>query len=173
MGEYAANGAMPSLISAATPLEASASFDLSRGLSVGGWASYAPGLQSEDGCVPLGGPHSEGCSVKSWGFGALGEYRLDLGGFEPFVGLRAGLSWLGLRSPTEKWGYRGWEAGLQGGADRKFSERFSLGAFIGLNLGQYVWRYYGFDSSPTEVRTVAETALHEWVSFGFRGRFGY
>jgi hypothetical protein len=59
---------------------------------------------------------------------------------------------------------------LQAGADYKVMPNLGIGPFIIFGLGQYSsWSFSGPNLPPG--RSVQETALHGWLTFGLRGAY--
>jgi len=96
--------------------------------------------------------------------------------FAPWVGVSAGYEWLRYASATvagkeTEIGLRGFEAGVQLGADYRLGSSFAVGPFAAFSIGQ-------FQSSTTWVSGAGETAsdvadkgLHEWFQLGIKGSF--
>jgi len=183
MGEIAAGGDMKDLITGAVPMEVTGQFDVGPNASVGAYLGYAPGFLHKD-WKDLCDAADEICRIYAWGVGAVGEVRLgDAGGIRPFVGARAGFGWLTFREAVgegtnqlwAKAGFKGWEVGLQGGADVSVSEGASIGAFVGFTYGEYGTAYFKYSDSTSGTNRsfeIPDTAAHQWLTIGVRGTFG-
>jgi hypothetical protein len=105
-----------------------------------------------------------------------------LGIFEPWVGV--GISWerrilSGSNEPATF--IRVWESlsglqflNLQLGADYAESPRFSVGPYLGVSLGSYFFFSKEVNAEDQTLETsgnIPKAAVHEWVTFGVRGRF--
>ena len=94
----------------------------------------------------------------------LGSARID-----PWLGVGSGFEWLNLTATLNGLSgsaqYRGWEfINLQAGLDFALGSVLRLGPFVRFSMGQYT-TLSGSDGTTIDV---ANTALHEWLSFGVR-----
>jgi hypothetical protein len=181
MGDVASSVAMDEYIQRAIPLEVSLRAALAPQLTGGAYLNYAPGTLNDD--LDSSCPAGETCSIYTWGFGVMGEYALGApaeggGGFIPFIGARAGLSWMTLKEELDgdwaKAGFKGWEFGVQGGIDTPISETATIGGFVGLTVGQYNTVFVAFSDSSIgdDSMDITDTAMHQWLTIGVRGKFG-
>jgi hypothetical protein len=167
MGDVGGQIAMSDWQSSQIPLQLDAAFRVTKNFAVGMYASYAFGFVGngmDQECKDFG----VDCSASSRRVGAQVSYAFSPGQqWNPWAGAGAGYEWNTVNDGSEDFTFKGWEyLNLQGGADYKVSERFSAGPYVMLAIGKY-------DTAENEGRTVSvpDTAMHEWLSLGIRGKF--
>ena len=96
--------------------------------------------------------------------------------FAPWVGASVGYEWLRYASATvagkeTEVGVRGFEAGLQLGADYRLGSSFVAGPFAAFSVGQYRSRMTWVSGAGETSTDVADKGLHEWLQLGIKGSF--
>lgn len=178
MGDYAQDVPMDDFVAGVVPLEINARYAVVPDLDLGVYFGYGPAIKDSDLADACDASDVD-CSVYTWGFGVMGEYGFgEMGGFNPFVGARFGMSWFTWKtSDGSDWfkvGARGWEAGLQAGADKKLGEKFSLGGFLGFTFGQFGTEYVADSEEITDDSTdIEDKAMHQYLTLGVRGTFDF
>jgi hypothetical protein len=124
-----------------------------------------------------GCPSGADCSAHDIRLGLQAEYDLLAGqSIDPWLGLGVGYEWLGLsetaNGTTSSGNLSGFEfANLQGGVDFAVGDGVALGPFLSFSLGQY--STFHTEAQGVGVDIDVPKALHEWLAFGVRGRFGF
>ena len=132
--------------------------------------------------IPTGSacPTGASCSGSDVRVGLEAQYRfLAAPRLEPWIGVGAGYEWLHL---SESLGRESLDATLHGfelfnvqaGADYRLCKGISVGPFAALSVGEYTNESVSFssgDGSSSRSSTIDNTALHEWLTLGVRGRF--
>jgi outer membrane protein W len=96
--------------------------------------------------------------------------------FAPWVGASVGYEWLRYASATvagkeSEVGVRGFEAGLQLGADYRLGSSFAVGPFAAFSVGQYRSRMTWVSGAGETATDVADKGVHEWLQLGIKGSF--
>jgi len=113
------------------------------------------------------------CSAHDIRFGLQGQYHVSPAeSVDPWLGVGFGYEVLGfsqtVRGVESSGSFKGFEfLNLQGGADFKVADAFTVGPFLSFSLGQYSKVSSGDFSADIE-----QTALHQWLTFGAKGTFG-
>jgi hypothetical protein len=143
-------------------------------LFLGGYATLAPGGAGgtiADSC----NTNNISCNSVSSHAGFVTEYRFLPGhSVQPWLGYGFGYEWNTLHM-SDLSGHSasvqatGWEfAHIRGGVDLLAHSAVAFGLYMDVGIGQYDHVDQQGLSSPGG--DIAEKALHEWVSFGVRGR---
>lgn len=164
----------------AIPLEVSANFAVSSQTTVGLYGGYAlvqPDSAFADYCDAWGGT----CDEHLWRLGVKAEVEFPGQVIAPFVGASFGFEWDVLNESVPNYGndyretLRGWELGLELGADAWTGQASKLGAFVGLSVGEYNWYsrdgYINFIDDSGSGR-FSNRSMHSWFTVGLRGSFG-
>jgi hypothetical protein len=143
------------------PVELELSYKLTHAISAGVYAGYGYGS-------PASNVSDAVSSFTTWRLGVQGEVELGkVGPAVPFAGLRIG--YFTETANGKNGGNKsasGWEyLTLFGGADFEVAKGFAVGPFVSLAIGEYT-REDG--SIPSGDRT-----LHEWLTLGVRGSWGF
>jgi outer membrane protein W len=171
MGEFAKDSKMSDAVSGGIPLWLDLGYMVTPNLMVGLYAQYAY-LMVKD-C-----PDGATCSASDIRIGLQGQYHISPGeSMNPWVGLGVGYEMIGTKAEAGgaevKGNYSGLEfANIQGGADFKVGDSMAVGPFLSFSIGQY---------SKGEVTTPAGTfegditdkAMHQWLTLGVKGTFGF
>lgn len=172
------------------PLQLDASWRFSPAVSAGLYVSYGfgqAGSQLKTLCATQGASCDSPSTLR---YGVQGAYTFQTGGsFVPWLGLAAGIEQasFGVKNfvygvipgtpPTPlvadlKGTLRGWEAGLEGGADYRLSPALAVGPFASFSLGQYTVEDISLSGQGTVAGGGVDTPkTHEWLTLGVRGRF--
>jgi hypothetical protein len=172
MGDVGGSVAMSDWQSSNIPIQLDAMFRLNKNVAIGGYFSYAYGFvagEASDACDADGAD----CSARTMRLGAQVTYAFDgKKTWVPWLGAGIGYEWNKI---TEEVGgasadvtVKGWEyLNLQGGADYKVNQGFSIGPYLMFSIGKYgTMEVEGAGSGD-----INDTAMHEWLSFGVRGTF--
>ncbi len=156
--------AMPSQI----PLQFDAMYKFTPEWAAGVYLSYGFGQLSSneaDACDAAG----VSCSMSSVRFGVQGTYTFTQASptFVPWLG--AGFGYEGVSEKVAMSGVSasqdtsGWEfLNLQVGGDWKLTPGFAMGPYVMYSIGQY---------SSIGGTSISNTATHEWLNIGLRGKF--
>jgi hypothetical protein len=127
-----------------SPLQLDVGYRLDSRWQVGGYFGYGfvrVADQAKSAVAAQGATDIDGHALMR--VGVQGIYTLpSAAGFKPWLGLTAGYEWLRYASgqisgkETEV-GLRGFEAGVQVGADYRVGSAFSVGPFAAFNVGQF------------------------------------
>jgi hypothetical protein len=126
------------------------------------------------GCAP-----GDNCSAHDIRFGVQAQYHFSPAqSADPWLGLGFGYEILGTsetgggRTPGDG-SLTGLEfLNLQGGADFKLADAFSLGPFLSFSLGQYSSETAVGVNGQSQTSDINPKELHEWLTFGVKGTFG-
>jgi hypothetical protein len=129
------------------------------------------GLYGQYGFVQL--KDCDDCSSHDIRFGVQGQYHLSPAeSVDPWLGLGVGYEIISVSRTLQGTDFTVSDTGfeflnLQGGADFKLADAFTLGPFVSFSLGQYSNQSAGDESASIENK-----ALHEWLTIGAKGTFG-
>jgi len=167
MGDAVKDQKMSDGISGQVPLQLDVEYKVTPQLGVGVYGSYAFGMlasQAKDNFD----------SASAYALGIQASYELPkLKAITPWVGLGTGYEWATASFKSSAGGgslkYSGWEfARLEVGADYEVAKNFSTGLFVGYSLGQF--SNASFQGQSASVPSSDKT-LHEWFTFGIRGKY--
>jgi hypothetical protein len=165
------------------PIEVNGMFEVAPKMAVGAYLSYGFAKLDADvsDACDLG---DVDCSAHQWRLGVMGQLKLDevkgQMSFTPYVGANLGMEWgVYKRSATDydvKAWDRGWELGLEAGADMPVNPGLTMGAFVNLSFARY--GTVGVDSDiggatvddSTSIPSSAK-ATHGFFQIGVRGNF--
>jgi len=96
--------------------------------------------------------------------------------FAPWAGVSVGYEWLRYASATvsgkeSELGFRGFEAGVQVGADYRLGSSFRVGPFAAFNVGQFQSQMTWVSGAGETATDVAAKGVHEWLQLGIEGSF--
>jgi hypothetical protein len=150
------------------PIQLDALFRLSPQLALGAYASYGFAVTG-DVCDELGAD-CDGSGVTRVGLQAI--YTLaTTGTLAPWFGVGAGYEWNTLDDGFNDVTYKGWEyLNLQAGGDFRVGQQFWVGPYVMFSLGQYS-DVESEGVSGIFDEEIADEAMHQWLSFGLRGKF--
>lgn len=167
MGDVGASIAMSDFQSGHVPLQLDVAYRVTNNVAVGGYFSYAFGFVGDgmdQDCTDFG----VNCTASTTRAGAQVSYAFSPGQqWNPWAGAGIGYEWNTVDAGTDDFTFKGWEyLNLQGGFDYGVNEKFSAGPYVMLAIGQY-------DTAESGGRsvTVPDKSMHEWLSFGIRGKF--
>jgi hypothetical protein len=154
---------------AQVPLQVDALFRLSPQLALGGYFSYGFG-QTGDVCDFPGAD----CDGRVTRVGVQGIYTLaTTGSLAPWFGAGFGYEWNTIDDGFDEATFEGWEyLNLQAGGDFRVGPRFWVGPYVMFSIGQYG------DVETSGVSgdfdgSIPDKTLHQWLSFGLRGKFDF
>jgi hypothetical protein len=164
MGDYQKDFSMSDSAKSQIPLQLDAMYKVTPEIAVGAYVSYGfaqPGGLTKEVCDLPGAD----CSFSTLRLGAQAAYTFTKVSptFVPWAGV--GLGWEsvsydfggGSESAT------GFEfLNLQVGGDYKVAPKFAVGPYAQFSIGQY---------SNDAGASIEQKAMHEWLSFGLRGKF--
>ena len=144
-------------------------------IMLGLYGHYGIGLiaDGEEGC-----PEGADCSGSVIRFGVQGQYHLSRGqSLDPWFGLGVGYE---LASAKFSGGgqdltvtVKGFEfANLQAGVDFKVADNVAVGPFVSFSLGQYSSQSVD-PEIPGLSDDIPNKAIHEWLTLGVKGSFGF
>lgn len=158
MGDYAKDQPMSDGVKSQIPLQLDFMWGVGQALALGGYVSYGF-AQLEGDCTD--------CSATDLRIGFQGTYAFkDVSQqFVPWLGAGFGYEMSSVDNGFVTADTSGWEyLNLQGGADYKVGEKFAVGPYVLFSIGEY---------SNIEGNDIPETAMHQWLGFGFRGKFDF
>lgn len=171
MGDFAKGEKMSDGISGMIPIWIDAGYMVTPNILVGLYGQY--GIVMVKNC-----PKGASCSGSDMRFGIQGQYHImPAQTVDPWVGLGIGYE---LASSKESAGgadvtasYNGFEfANIQAGADFKAGP-LTVGPFLSFSLGQYSSATLEAPGVPKVSGSINQTAIHEWLTFGVKGTFGF
>jgi len=117
------------------------------------------------------------CTTVSVRLGVEAQYHfLPAGSANPWLGYGVGFESSGVgisaggRDGTVT--LTGFEFGrFGGGVDFRISRTFGIGPFLDFSVGNYSHAKYDLPGTVTDEGSIANTATHEWLTFGVRGVF--
>jgi len=144
-------------------------------IMLGLYGHYGIGLMAdgEDGC-----PEGADCSGSVIRFGLQGQYHVSRGqSVDPWFGLGVGYeiasatrSALGQELTVTVKGFE--FVNLQAGADFKVADNVAIGPFVSFSLGQYSSQSVD-PEIPGLGDDIPNKAIHEWLTLGVKGSFGF
>jgi hypothetical protein len=151
------------------PVQVDALFRLSPQLALGGYFSYGFG-QTGDFCDFPGAD----CDGRVTRVGVQGIYTVPTtGALVPWFGVGAGYEWNTIDDSSGEATFKGWEyLNLQAGGDFRVTPRFSVGPYVMFAIGQYDEVEISDFEGELEA-SIADKTLHQWLSFGLRGKFDF
>lgn len=167
MGDEQEGLALKDSVESQIPVQLDVLYALTQDVAAGAYLSYGfgqVGAEDSDACARAGSD----CSASSLRVGAQVAYafREVSPRYAPWIGAGLGLEWLwketssgGASVTLEKLGFE--FLNLQGGADYKVNERFAVGPYVQVSIGQY--QTFEGDGIPSK-------GIHEWLNFGVRGQ---
>jgi hypothetical protein len=156
MGDYVKDAPMSDGVKSQIPIQLDALYSFTPAFAAGAYLSYGF-AQLEGDCAD--------CSASDLRLGIQGTYAFNSVSqqFVPWLGAGIGYEIASVDNGAGSVDTSGWELlNLQGGADYKVGEKFSVGPYVLFSIGQY---------SSIEGNDIAEKGTHEWLGFGVRGKF--
>ncbi|WP_426755929.1 outer membrane beta-barrel protein [Myxococcus sp. Y35] len=178
LGQLAAETDMGDLVSGAIPLQVDAGYFFNANFYLGAYFQYAPVFTADD-CMS-----GTSCSGSQMRFGVNASYHFREGEkLRPWLGLGIGYEMLSVKVSADDssitTGYRGIElASVQGGADYRLTDAFSIGPYLSLAAGIYQTGTIKFENAPIfgdaeESIDIEDTAVHAWLSGGVRVQYRF
>ena len=156
------------------PVELELSYRFTHAISAGVYGGYGFGLVSSSSVEGVKASDVID-SITTWRFGVQGEYEFGkVGPAIPFAALRVGYvtETLNGKNGLENASASGWEYfTLIGGADFEVAKGLAVGPFVSFAVGQYTTVKEPGGSS--ESIPSGDQTLHEWLTIGLRGSFGF
>jgi outer membrane protein W len=163
------------------PLQLEAAYRLTKEFALGAYLSYGFGQIGgalSDDCSASG----QSCSAHDTRFGIQALYTFTQANpqFVPWVGVGLGYEWgtweaTGGGQPDLSFTFKGWEfLNLQVGGDFFATPQFSFGPYLMLSIAQYSdveVTSGGMTVSGSLSDAGFDKTVHEWFSFGIRGKF--
>jgi len=164
MGDVAKDAKLSDWAKGQIPIQLDAMYKLTPDISVGAYFSYAFGLLNSDISDFCDATNTD-CSFSVWRAGIQGAYSFARVSptFVPWLGV--GIGW---ENATADFGGGSFDTNgfeflnLQGGADYSVSKQLAVGPYVQFSLGQF---------SKSDGEDIPDKAMHEWLSFGIRGKF--
>jgi outer membrane protein W len=166
------------LTSGSSPLQLDVGWRFDRRWQAGGYLGYGFVRLADEANAALaaqGATDVDGHALMR--LGVQGIYTiLPDARFAPWVGASVGYEWLRYASATvagkeTEVGVRGFEAGVQVGADYRLGASFTVGPFAAFSVGQFSSRMTWVSGSGETATDVTDKGLHEWLQLGFKGSF--
>lgn len=165
MGDTAKDSKLGDAVSGQVPIWIDAGYMVTPNILLGLYGQY--GFVGTKNC--------DSCSAHDLRIGIQGQYHISPAeGVDPWVGLGIGYESLSasqknpLTGGDIDSGVSGFEfLNLQGGADFKVTDAFSVGPFLSFSLGQFSKTNLNGTSQD-----ITDKAIHEWFTFGAKGTFG-
>jgi len=172
------------------PIQLDASWRFSRSLSAGLYLGYGfgqTGSKLEELCSTPGAS----CDRPNlYRYGVQGAYTFaPIAQVDPWLGLSAGIESATFKVNSFDYSVtaglppgtlvadldgtlRGWAAEVSGGGDYRLSPNLLAGPFLAFGVGQYTVQHVTLSDQGTVAGGGVDSAkTHQWLSFGFRGRF--
>jgi len=149
------------------PIQLDALFRLTPQLALGGYASYGFGVTGDVCDFP--GADCDGSVIR---LGLQGTYSFPTtGSLAPWLGVGAGYEWNTIDDGFDEATFKGWEyLNLQAGGDFRVGTQFWVGPYVMYSIGQYTdVENEGVSGNFDE--EIPDKAMHQWLSFGLRGKF--
>jgi hypothetical protein len=172
------------------PLQLDATWRFNPSFTAGLYLSYGfgqIGTKLKELCATSGSSCKDPSIIR---YGAQGAYTFEATGkLEPWLGLAIGVEQASFGVKNFVYGtipgtpptvlaadldgtLRGWEAGVEGGADYRVSPSFAIGPLLSFSVGQYTVQHITLAGQGTVAGGGVDTAkTHEWLTLGVRGRF--
>jgi hypothetical protein len=164
MGDAEQDFAMSDYVKSQIPIQVDAMYNFTPAFSAGGYLSYGFGQVGGD-TQDLCDAFEADCSATSLRIGVQGAYAFNgaTPTFTPWLGAGIGYEILSFDGGAGSVDTSGFEfLNLQGGGDYKVNDQFAIGPYVQLSFAQY---------SSVESADIANTGMHEWLTFGLRGKF--
>lgn len=180
------NPKMSDVYSGAVPLQVDLGYFFNSNVYLGAYFQYAPVFLAED-CAS-----GASCSANQMRFGINASYHFRAGEkFMPWLGLGIGYEMLNTKVSASANGMessigvgaRGIEfASVQGGADYRVNDTFSIGPYVSLAAGVYQTATTSLetknvpilgDISESASESIDNKAVHAWLSGGVRMQFRF
>jgi Outer membrane protein beta-barrel domain len=172
MGNEAKDAPMSDGIKSQIPIQIEGAYKLTRDAAVGAYVSYGLGQLSSDFC-----PSGATCSSSDVrvGLQALYTFNQVKAPLVPWAGIGLGYELANFKA--EAGGVKvegsdgGYELNLQLGGDYSVNEKFAVGPYVMLSVGQYQSAEVKVNGATIASGSIDEKATHEWFGFGVRGKF--
>jgi hypothetical protein len=162
MGDVGGTLAMDEWVKSQVPVQLDAMYRVTPNVGLGAYLSYGFG-QTGDVCDFAGAD----CSARVTRLGVQATYSFAGQQFLPWIGAGIGYEWNTIDDGTDEATFTGWEfLNLQAGGDYKVNEQLSVGPYAMFSIAQYGDGEIGGFSAP-----ISDKKMHEWLSFGVRGKF--
>lgn len=166
MGDVGGTLGMSDWVKGQIPLQIDAMYRATPEIGVGVYLSRGLGVLNSD--------ISDACSDCSGAITRLGlqaTYTLTTVSptVVPWLGAGFGYEWNTLDDGFDTLTFSGWEyLNLQVGGDFKVNQQFVVGPYAQFAIGQY-------DSAELSGTSadITDTSMHQWLSFGVRGKFDF
>jgi len=168
LGDGSENAPMSDLIKGAIPLHLDATYRITPTINAGLYFGYGLGMKGDKAADGID-------SVNTMSYGLQANMLFPSDGIAGWAGVFAGLENVKMSGTTNNFSVtsttRGWQAGLQGGADWKVAPGFTAGPFASLAFGKYgsMEAEAGDISQSSDIE---KTAMHQWLTLGVRGSYG-
>ncbi len=154
--------------SAFPALQIDAGYFVTPEIMVGAYFGYAILSIKDDAC-----PNGADCSANQLRYGLQGQYHLSRGeSVDPWFGLGIGFEDVSTKVEggglSGDGGFSGLEfVSLNGGADFEVADGIGVGPFVSFSLGQYS------KTTGDGGGDIDKTAMHQWLTLGVKGTFGF
>jgi hypothetical protein len=172
LGDAGGNLKMTDMTNGQIPLQLDVGYRLANvPLTIGGYFSYGFGSTAgnfKNTCDALG----ESCSSSSLRVGAQLSYSFadPKEQMAPWIGAGLGYDKLTVTEAGQDLNLTGWEfLILQAGLDWRLAPQFTLGGFASFSLAQYS----DLEIPGVGSGSISDKKMHEWLTFGIRGAFGF
>ncbi|MCB9584074.1 MAG: outer membrane beta-barrel protein [Polyangiaceae bacterium] len=158
-------------VSSAFPaLQLDAGYFVTPEIMLGAYFGYAVLSVADDAC-----PSGVDCSANQLRYGIQAQYHLSRGeNLDPWFGLGFGFEDISMSreagGQSQDFSLSGLEfISLNGGADFQVADGIGVGPYVSFALGQYSKTT---DSAGKDA-DIEETAMHQWLTLGVKGSFGF
>lgn len=166
------------LTSGTSPLQLDVGWRFDRRWQAGGYLGYGFVRLADEANAALaaqGATDIDGHALMRLGLQGIYTILPDAR-FAPWVGASVGYEWLRYASATvagkeTEVGVRGFEAGVQLGADYRLGPSFAVGPFAAFTVGQFRSKMTWVSGSGETASDVADKTIHEWLQLGIKGSF--
>lgn len=159
-----------SVSSAFPALQLDAGYFVTPEIMLGAYFGYALLSVADDACQP-----EADCSANQLRYGIQAQYHLSRGeSLDPWFGLGFGFENISTSQELGGESRDGSLSGLEfislnGGADFEVADGIGVGPYVSFALGQYSKG----TNAAGEDADIEETAMHQWLTLGVKGTFGF
>jgi len=172
MGDAVRDGKLGDVISGKIPIWVDVGYRVNPNIYVGAFFAYGIASINKDK-VPECSLNGVDCSGSTMDLGVMAAYHIMPDqSFDPWVGLGVGYEIAKLSASaggqSQSTSYSGLTfANIQVGGDYRVNNNLGIGPFVSFALGQY-----SSCSVDNGSCSIADKAMHEWLTIGVRGTYG-
>lgn len=174
----AQNDSLSNTVSGRLPFGLDVGYRISPAFYVGGSFQYAPLFVASNGTTGCG-QGGVSCSGHDLQLGIQAAYHpVQAGALDPWVGLGVGYEMANVDITRGSTSASAQVTGFQflnltAGADYKLDSKFGIGPLVSLSLGEYSNQEVCAAGGECVSKSISNSALHEWLTFGVRGAYDF